>query len=495
MDAALRFLSPFLLSTIFASLAAGQTVTPAAVDGAARDALKTWDAPGVALAIVKPDNILLVRGYGNRELGGKAPVTADTLFPLASCTKAFTSTALAILVDDGKITWDDPVRKHLPTFHLAEANADALVSIRDLVCHRTGVGGHEFLWYRAPWSQDESIRRIGRVQPSGPFRSTFAYQTIMFMAAGKAAGRYHQDGWAGLVRERIIEPLGMTNTVLSGAEAEKKSDRARGHRPDRDGKIGVCDEYPIREPNAAGSIYSTARDLATWLQFQLGDGSWRGRPIVSAENLAETHKPQAIIPMDATANALSPLSVQLSYAMGWVLQDYRGVPMLTHSGWIDGYRVQLTLLPGQKTGIAVLANLHGTRMNVALTNRLVDMILNAPEKDWNAYYLNLIKAEDGARAEARRERDRLRNPQSKPSLPLPAYEGDYEHPAYGVCHVKVKNGGLHWEWSTFQEALEPFRGDVFEIRNLILGDPLLLFRGDVRGVTGLKVLDVEFTKK
>src|SRR5262249_4826485 len=154
-------------------------------------------------------------------------------------------------------------------------------TIRDLTSHRTGVDGHDLLWYRAPWSQAESIRRIGRMPPSGPFRSFFAYQSIMFMAAGEAAGQYYPGGWAGLMRDRVLKPLDMTATTLTGPDAARCKDRSIGHRKTAGGTIEQVPDYPMPDPNPAGSVHTTARDLANWLQFQLGDGTWRGRTIVS----------------------------------------------------------------------------------------------------------------------------------------------------------------------------------------------------------------------
>src|ERR1051326_1018291 len=205
--------STLLLLGIGAPLPA-QNFDPAAVEQEVRAALKTWEVPGAAVVIVQPDRVLFVKGFGRRELGKDAPVTGTTVFPLASCTKAFTTVALAMLVDDGTLVWDDPVRKHLPDFHLSDPNADALVTVRDLLSHRTGVGGHDLLWYRASWSQDESIKRIGKVPLDGPFRAHFAYQSIMYMAAGKIVGQHHPKGWAGFVNERIVGPLGMSTTTM-----------------------------------------------------------------------------------------------------------------------------------------------------------------------------------------------------------------------------------------------------------------------------------------
>src|SRR5216683_3574216 len=177
-----------LLILCFVQVAPAQSVDAEAIDTIIENALKFWHVPGVAVGIVRNDQVIYLKGHGVKELGKKDPVTPDTVFPLASCTKAFTTTAMAMLVDEGKMGWDDPVRRHVDFFHLSDPSADALVTLRDLVSHRTGVGSHELLWYRAPWSQEETIRKIGKVKLDYPFRSGFRYQTTMFTTAGWAVG-------------------------------------------------------------------------------------------------------------------------------------------------------------------------------------------------------------------------------------------------------------------------------------------------------------------
>jgi CubicO group peptidase (beta-lactamase class C family) len=182
-------MKPFVLALFvglhfFSIAAASQPIDSAAIDRTVQEAMRYWQVPGVAVAIVRDDAVIYLKGFGVKEIGKKDPVTPDTLFPLASCTKAFTTMAMAILVDEGKMGWDDPVRRHVDFFHLSDPSADALVTLRDLVSHRTGVGSHELLWYRSPWSQEEIIRRIGKVKLDYPFRSTFHYQTTMFTTAG-----------------------------------------------------------------------------------------------------------------------------------------------------------------------------------------------------------------------------------------------------------------------------------------------------------------------
>src|SRR5216683_7045936 len=177
-----------LLILCFVQVAPAQSVDAEAIDTIIENALKFWHVPGVAIGIVRNDKVVYLKGHGVKEVGKPDPVTPDTIFPLASCTKAFTTTAMAMLIDEGKMNWDDPVRKHVEFFHLSDPAADALVTLRDLVSHRTGVGPHELLWYRAPWSQEETIRRIGKVKLDYPFRSGFRYQTTMFTTAGWAVG-------------------------------------------------------------------------------------------------------------------------------------------------------------------------------------------------------------------------------------------------------------------------------------------------------------------
>jgi CubicO group peptidase (beta-lactamase class C family) len=476
----------------FASPAVAQNFDRVAIDREVHAAMKFWNVPGVALVVAGPDKTYL-KGYGVRESGKDEPVTPDTIFPLASCTKAFTSLALAILVGDGKLSWEDPVRKHLPEFHLADPKADALVTVRDLLSHRTGVGGHDLLWYRAPWNQQESIRRICKMPPDGPFRSTFAYQSIMYMALGKIAAGRHSRGWDGFVRERILDPLGIA-AKMTTTEVEKCTDVANGHRlgPEH---LEVMARYAIPEPNPSGSIHLSARELGKWLQFQLSDGEWNGKRLVKAEDLQETHKPQTLIPMNLMAKALNPETVQLSYAMGWVVQDYRGVKVISHSGWIDGFRCQLTLLPDHHLAFGILANLDGTRMNLALSNRMIDLLLDLPEKNWNAHFGQLLVRTLRQKQEADKRRAAARRPDHKPSLPLAEYVGEYEHPAYGVCKISRKGEDLIWEWSSFKKVLDHYDGDTFEIHEPLLADSFAKFQIQDRQVTAIHVLELDFRRR
>lgn len=339
------------------------------------------------------------------------------------------------------------------------------------------------------------IRRIGKVPLSGQFRSSFAYQSIMFMAAGKIVGLHHPGGWAEFVRERLFHKLGMTGACTTSVEAAKRGNVAIGYKLDRDGKVVAAQPYPMPEPNPAGSIYCNARDLAKWLEFQLGDGKWHGTQVVSSDCLAETHRPQSIIPSNEITRTTFPYTAQLTYAMGWVVSDYRGVKVLSHAGLIDGFRCQLTLLPAQGIAIGLLDNLHATWMNLALTNRLIDLLLELPVTDWNAYFGEIARHDKKDEEETRRRREELRKRGERPGLPLEAYVGKYENPAYGIAEVSLQSGKLVWHWGSFTRDLLAFHGDTFELRDVLRDEQDVGFVVDHSRVVRMNALDVVFDRK
>jgi CubicO group peptidase (beta-lactamase class C family) len=481
-----------------ASPVAAQGVDAKAVDAVIREGLKAWQVPGAALAIVKDNEVVYLKAFGVKDLESKEPVTPDTLFPIASCTKAFTTTAMAMLVDDGKMDWDDPVRKHLDYFHLSDPLADANLSLRDLVTHRTGVSGHDLLWYRAPWSREEIIRRIGHVKPKHSFRSAFQYQSIMFMAAGSAVEAASQMKWEDFVKTRIFDPLGMTASTFTSTAALKAPDHASPHRRNRAGDPAVIPWYPLTTPDPAGSICANARDLARWVQFQLGDGTFTGKRLVSAKNLAETHSPQMVVRLEGPARDLNPDTNQMNYGMAWVLQDYRGHFLVSHAGAIDGFRTHITLVPNRKLGLVILNNLHGSQMNLAVSNQLVDLLLGLPQRNWNELIMGQVRKSEAAAAAKLRDREAKRRLGTKPSRPLVDYTGTYQDPAYGSATVTLVNSTLMWEWSTFKAELNHFQDDTFTVANDVIGYPQCEFtltkKGEVATMKFLEVLEVDFQK-
>jgi len=468
------------------------------VDRLAIDALAAWDVPGAAVVIVTPDAIVHLKGYGTRELGGK-PVTADTVFPLASCTKAFTTALVARLADQGKLHWDDPVRRHLPDFHLSDPAADALVTLADLGSHRTGVGPHDLLWYRAPWSQKEMVRRVTKLPLSRPFRTAMQYQSVMYIALGQAATKAGGKPWADLVRESLLDPLGMKGVTLTTTEAAKQPDRASGHRPGLDGKLAVVPWYEQKEPNPAGSVNASARDLGPWLRFQLTGGRLGDTQIVSEAALRETQTPHIVIPMTDEARAIAPETQQMSYGLAWTIQDYRGHLQVLHAGMIDGFRAHLVLLPKDGYAFAVLANREGTRMNLALGNALTDLLLGLPPRDWNKYLLGVLADEEAeARVQARRmEQARQRDPRPA-AAPPEKLAGRYVEPAYGTAEIRNGKDGLVWEWGTWKVPMEHYVADTFRLKapgNPYLDGRMLQFAIEAGEVKAFRFVGQEFRRK
>lgn len=453
-------------------------------------ALQVWDVPGAAVVVVRRDRVLYLRAVGVRKLGAPEPVTVETLFPWASCTKGLTSTVMAQLVDSAKLDWDDPVRKHLPDFRLADPIANQAVTLRDLLCHRTGLASHDELWYRSPWPQAEIVRRAGFLPPSAPFRSQFQYQSVMATAAGLAMERATGTSWDQLTRKRLFDPLGMSTACCVTPQSPN---RAMPHRPGPAGALEAIEEYQQSEPNAAGSVYGSAQDLAKWLQFQLGDGEGNGRRLVSAKNFAETHAPHVAQRLAGITAATHPDTTMMSYGLGWGIQDYRGILLRSHTGMIDGYRIQLAIAPTQGLAIGVLSNRHETRMNLALVYTLLDRVLEAPGRDWNEYLRGVMIQDRDLRRQARTEREKTRSP-GKPARPLAEYVGRYEHPAYGPVAIQLVDDRLQWEWRGARSVLVWHHGEEFDLQQPFAGAETIAFSGGASGVTGLRLFDCEFAR-
>jgi CubicO group peptidase (beta-lactamase class C family) len=490
-----RFLTAAATLAVLAPIRAAEP-EPEAIDACAADALKAFQVPGAAVVVVRGDRTLILKGYGRRSLDAADPVTPDTTFPLASCTKQFTTTLLAMLIDDGALGWDDPVKKYVPTFRLSDPNADALLTVRDLLSHRTGLGSHDLLWFHAPWDTDHILKKVPLLPLDYPFRGGYRYSSIPFLAAGRVAEACGKQKWEKLVRTRLLEPLEMKGVTFTLAEIPKGADRAQGHRLNKAGKVERTPAYEITEPSAALSMNATARDLSMWLQFQLADGiSPGGQRLVSIKQLLETRTPQNLMRVGGESAALFPDTVQLTYAMGWVVNDYRGLKVVGHGGLLDGFRVQLTLVPEKELGFAVLTNLHDTRMPMALTNSLIDLYCDLKPKDWNKYYQKVEAEAAEAKAAELAARDKFRDPTAKPSVGVAEFAGTYEHPAYGPATVTEKDGKLTLKFSSFDWPIEHYERDAFRITEGVIENELVVFIVKEGKVTGLKLAKLEFARK
>jgi CubicO group peptidase (beta-lactamase class C family) len=434
---------------------------PSNLDRIIEETRRAFQAPGIAAAIVTKDKVIYSKGFGVKALGSSDAVTTDTRFAIGSTTKAFTTAAMGLLVDEGKMNWDDPVRQHVPYFRLSDPLADANVTMRDIVCHRTGLSRNDLLWFGSPWSREEIIRKIGLVPLAKPFRSAYQYQNIMFLTAGVAVGRIAGSSWEEFVESRLFRPLGMTNSDFSTTAASQSADHATPHEK-RKGEVTRIPWRNIDNIGPAGSINSSVNDLSRWVRMQLSEGSFEGKSILKPATVREMHTPQMAIRMDDPNQRTLALGTNMSsYGLGWVIQDYRGHHMVSHGGAIDGFRAQVTLLPNDGFGIILLANLGGNNMPECLRAAIADELLGLEAQGWNKRYLEVAKKQEDETAKRREERDKNRQRDTKPSRELALYAGDYEHPAYGRATVERSDNGLKLRWSNWQAPLEHFHFDTF----------------------------------
>jgi CubicO group peptidase (beta-lactamase class C family) len=461
------------------------TAADPVIDQFATQALGRFDVPGVSIVVVKNGQVHHANARGVRELGKPDALTTADVFPLASCTKAFTAALAAKL---GIL--DDPVRKHIPAFQLADARADALVTIRDLLTHRTGVGGHDLLWYHAPWTLDDSVRRLGKLPATGGFREAFQYSTLQYIAAGQAVAAAGKAPWHEQIHTQFTVPLGMASVTFTTTDAAfVTAPRPAGHSGLHAAKVKAVPMYAIAEPNPAGSINLVPRDIAPWLILQLG----KPNRVLSPDVLAETHRPQMVMPPPPKSQF--PETVQLNCALGWVVYDYRGHRLLAHGGIIDGFRTQIVLAPDHQVGLAIFCNRQDTKLPQALAHMIIDHLLQLPAKDWLGVLEQATQTEQAAAEALIAQRTQARASAKPMAFAIAAYAGTYEHPAYGTATVTVdKDKGLVWKWSSFESAIEYWGDEIFVVTRGVVQDRRIQFQCTATAITGLVFESQHFRK-
>lgn len=423
--------------------------------------MKDWKVPGASVAIVHDGAVVHMKGFGVRDIGSRQPVTADTLFDIGSCTKAFTAAAVAMLVDEGKMQWDGKVNTYIPFFHLHDPLADQNVTLRDLLTHRTGVPGADLLWYVNPRaSREELIRRLAYVEPNAGFRAKFEYQNLMYVAAGYAVGQVAHSTWDEFTQSRLFAPLGMSGSDTSATAAQSTRDHASPHEQDPDGSVKVIPWRNIDSVGPAGSINSSARDMAKWITFQLGDGTYQGKRLISAESMRNMHSAQMVISLEGEIpKVFFPDSMQLSYGLGWFVQDYRGHQLIIHAGDIDGFATMVVLIPEINSGYFAVINM-GSLYRQVLSYQIADQLLHLPDAGWSERFKKM-RAELQAQEKAGEAWQSKRASGTHPSRELSAYAGQYQNQAYGDAEIGFQNGKLTLHLQAIDSDLEHFQYDTF----------------------------------
>ncbi|MEP7000048.1 MAG: serine hydrolase [bacterium] len=437
-----------LVLLAFGNTASAQATEPyPGLDAYITNAVQTWKIPGVSVAIVRNDSVIYAKGFGVRAAGGHGAVNERTLFEIGSDTKSFTATTIAMLVSEGKMRWDAPIAEYLPDFKLADPVANGAVTIRDALSHRTGIGRGELVWVGSGATRDELVHRMRFMKPESPFRSQFSYQNVMYLVAGQAAGKAAGSTWDAQVRERILVPVGMASSVTS-YKGLTDTNVSVPHGMDHD----TAFRRPAFDANniaPAGAVISNAIDMAKWIRFQLNDGVVKGKRLVESAALRETHTPQMLV---GRGNAFpDSLGAHFpTYAMGWLVEDYRSRLLWQHSGGTIGMTSQVGLLPDQKFGVVVMSNMGSTSVPKLLQDYILDRAVGAPVRDlsgdaYTRYATQRQRADSVARAQ-----DAQHPATALPPLPLAAYAGTFADSLYGIVTVAVKDGHLmlaHGEWS------------------------------------------------
>ena len=425
------------------------------VENLTRLGMRFWRVPGCAVAVVHDGKVIWAKGFGTTAKGGDQPVTPDTLFPVASITKTFTTTRMAQLVDAGKVNWDDLIARHLPWFQLSDPQATQSVTLRHAASHSGGLASHDLLWYRWGGTMRDRVERLKNLPLQSKPGEKFAYQTSLFTALGLVEEAVDGKPWAEQVRNGLIEPLALRSTWADPSKIPPQFPRAQPHRLNFEDLPEPCEPYPFNSPDPAGSIHSTANDLARWVLFHLGDGTTpEGKRLVSKEQMRLLHTQQVAQEFTPALRGLNPSSQAMGYALGFTVYDHRGEKVLAHGGAVDGMRAQITLVPGKKLGFVVLCNLSLTRMNLSLTHHLMDLFLGHTGRDYNGLVLKQQKRgleELVQRARAAGDRARGRMDKIAPVQ----MEGVYLHPAYGEAKLFLRDGVPMFSLGGAETSLQP----------------------------------------
>lgn len=453
----------FISALLFIQASAQNNVD--VLDKYVETARQTWKVPGLSIVVVKDGKVLISKGYGIRGLGKNDAVNAQTLFGCMSTTKAMTAVALGMLVDEGKVSWDDKVIKHLPDFRLADPYVTNELKVRDLFTHNAGVGNTDFLW--AWWPEmpsAEIVRRMSYATQAYSLRGGFVYQNIMYLVAGQVIEKASGMSWERFMTDRLFKPLGMKSTFANYKLSQNYKNRSLAHYEIK-GKIEMIPEMLVDQAGPAGSVWSTADDIGKWVNFMLGNTTVNGKELLKPATYNELLRPQVIIPFARyypTAALTKPNWT--TYGLGWFQNDYRGKKVDLHTGSLAG-RIAITgMIKEKKIGVYIFGNLNQAEVRHALMYKVFDLFaFDDNSRDWSAEFKVLYDGikKQGEQQTAENRAKRVAN--TKPSLDLSAYAGKYSDAFYGEVSVELLNGKLHLRGSdSLNSVLDHWQFDTFE---------------------------------
>jgi CubicO group peptidase (beta-lactamase class C family) len=466
--------------------------------------LKDWNTPGVGVGIVVGDKLVFAKGYGYRDYEKKLPFTAKTMQPIASNSKLFTAVSAGMLVEEGKLTWDKPIKQSVPEIEFYNDQLNNNVTLRDMLSHRTGVTRHDLIWFKSPFTRKELFDRLKYLEPQEPMRETFLYNNLMFAAVGQVIEMKSGKRWEDFVRERIFTPLGMSTTCYTIADMLKQPDYGVPFREKRDSfelyKIPYYEDTEGVAP--AGAIISNIDELSHWLIALMNEGKYNGKQVLPANVLKATLQPAIALPNTA-GEALGYWEILNSaYGMGRQTASYRGKLLTFHGGDLPGFHSQISFMPNDKIGVILLVQTdHSAPLYNIISYNVYERLLGMEQTPWSQRQLQQRLANKKAATESRTKAGADRVPNTKPSHALGDYVAEYENPAYGILKIGLQGDQLQFGFHEFHFPMSHFHYDRFDTPDdEQYGKFSVNFRtnpqGDVdQAVISLDQAEVVFTRK
>lgn len=505
---ALRMLGLFALQTILVLAVRAQDADVSnklqGFDAYMEQTLKDWNTPGIGVGIVVNDKLVFAKGYGYRDYEKKLPFTPTTMIQIASNSKLFTAVAAGMLVEEGKLTWDKPVRESVPTIQFYNDQLNNNVTLRDMLSHRTGVTRHDLIWFKSDFTRKELFEKLKYLEPEQPMRETFLYNNLMFSAVGEIIELKSGKRWEDFVRDRIFTPLDMNASTFTIADMLKQPDHGVPFREKRDSfELYQIPYYEDTEGVApAGAVISNIDEISHWLIALMNDGKYNGKQVLPSNVLKATLQPAIGLPNTLGESQGYWELLNPAYGMGRETAAYRGHLLTFHGGALPGFYSQISFMPNDHIGVIVLViSEHSAPLRDVISYNVYERLLGMDQTPWSKRRLDQRLASKKAGTEARAKAGGDRMPNTKPSHALTDYAAEYENPAYGIMKIGLKDDQLQFNFHEFQFPLSHFHYDRFDTPDdEQYGRFSINFRTNPEGeidslVSSLDEAEVVFTRK
>jgi len=430
--------------------------------------LKDWNVAGVGVGIVQKDKLIFAKGYGYRDYENKLPFTPNTLFQIASNTKLFTTISVGMLVDQGKLDWDKPVRNYVPSIEFYNNGLNESVTIRDMLAHRTGISRHDMIWYKSTFTRKELFDRLKYLEPSQPLRQGFIYNNLMYVSAGYIVELLSSKTWEDFLKSNIFEPLDMKSTVFSVKEMEANPDHGVPFNEKRD--TTILYRIPIYEDTQAvgpaGAIISNIQDLSHWLIALMNNGKYNNRQVIPDKIIKATIEPTMALPNTGLENKGYKEILNTTYGMGRFTASYRGHLLVSHGGDLPGFHSQVSTIPYDSLGVIVFViGDQGASLYNIITYNIYERLLGLSQTPWSERILKDQKEGKKVNKEGRSKAGSDRIAGTRSSHQLSDYVGQYENPAYGLINIMLKDTALQFDFHDIKLPLSHYHYDRFDTPN------------------------------